>query len=82
METPGMTTEQVKNHIDGLIAHYEKFKGNERDLKNTHAPKIRTSSISKYICNTASIRIKAYDDFVGHLKGLTYLIESSKAEKP
>lgn len=71
-----MTPEQIKNHLDGRIKHYEKFKDHERDQKNRHAAKISKSSISKEICNTASIRIKAYDDFVGHLQGLKYLIDT------
>jgi|JI7StandDraft_1071085.scaffolds.fasta_scaffold242138_2 hypothetical protein len=65
--------EMIKHH-NALIKLYKDLSKIERDRKNLNAPKISFNKTAREVCNTASIRINAYDDFILHLQGCITLM--------
>ncbi len=70
----GLTTPEMITHTNALIQLYRDLSKNERERKRLHSSRISVSREARDICNTASIRIKAFDDFIAHLQGCVNLM--------
>lgn len=66
---------EIIDHLKSLIKLYGDLSRLERDRKNLNSPRISVSKTAREICNTASVRIKAYDDFILHLKGCITILK-------
>lgn len=75
------TDKKLKLHIGSLITVYESFAMSETQKRKANLHKISTNRLSREICNSASIRIEAYNDFINQLKGvLTVMSNQNKSE--
>jgi hypothetical protein len=71
---------EIKTHIKALIKFYEELIEVERVRKSVHSSKISTRKESRQICETASIRISCYTDFINHFKGCLTVLVGSELE--
>jgi len=72
--TEKLTIPEMINHHKALIKLYTELSKNERDKKNIQSSRISFDKTARSVCNTASIKIKAYEDFIMHLQGCITLM--------